>query len=114
MPLGKNHPTIDVAVCYALPNQIWQRNVRLPRGSSIRHALEASGFAADFPAVDPYTSGVGVYGKLRDPQFQLHEGDRVEIYRPLVFDPMESRRRRAQHRAAQAKGPVRTRRPRRV
>jgi len=95
---------IEVAVCYATPQQAWQQRVYVPAGASIRQAIEASEFRRQFPDVDPYEHGVGIFGTLRDPQFPLRAGDRVEIYRPLVFDPMESRRRRARHRAVQKGG----------
>ncbi|VCU72329.1 Persistence and stress-resistance antitoxin PasI [Pigmentiphaga humi] len=88
---------ITVQVCYAPPGQVWQRSVTLPAGSTLAQAIASSGFQEDFPEVDPEAAGTGVYGRRRSLDHVLHEHDRVEIYRPLVFDPKESRRRRAEH-----------------
>jgi Uncharacterized protein conserved in bacteria len=86
---------LRVSVCYALPGRAWMRELTLAPGATVADALAASGFGQAFPDVDVAASGVGVYGKRCDPARKLEDGDRVEVYRPLVFDPMESRRRRA-------------------
>jgi len=91
--------TLHVTVCHAAASGAWQQVVRLPRGATLAQAIAASDFAAHFPHVDAIAAGVGVYGVACAPTRVLQDGDRVEIYRPLVFDPMESRRRRARHKA---------------
>jgi len=91
---------ISVSVCYADVATVWQRALTLPPGATLADAIEASGFRQAFPGVDPAQTGTGVYGRRRPLEHVLHDHDRVEIYRPLVFDPKESRRRRAEHKAA--------------
>ncbi len=91
---------IGVSVCHALPDQVWTRVLRLPAGATAAEAIAASGFAADFPRNDPWQAGVGVFGRAVRPDTALNDGDRLEIYRGLTFDPKESRRRRAEHRRA--------------
>ncbi len=86
-----------VVVCYARPGQVWQVEIELPVGSTLGDALQASGFARAFPNVDPGVCAVGVFGKRFAQTRVLADGDRVEIYRPLTFDPKDSRRRRARH-----------------
>lgn len=93
-------PQIGVSVCYALPGHVWLRELRLPDGATVADALAASGFGEAFPVVEPWTRGVGIFGRATEPQARLADGDRVEIYRGLSFDPKESRRRRAEHRRA--------------
>lgn len=93
---------LRVCVCYPTPTAVWQRELRLPVGATAGHALRESGFQAAFPGVDPWTQGVGVFGKACQADTPLLDGDRVEIYRALTFDPMVSRRRRAEHRRAKA------------
>ncbi|MCK9509891.1 MAG: RnfH family protein [Pigmentiphaga sp.] len=90
---------LRVTVTYATPEAVWQRVCRLANGATVADAVTASGFAAAFPDVDPWGQGVGVFGLLRPAAFVLRDGDRIEIYRPLTFNPMESRRRRAAHKA---------------
>lgn len=91
---------IAVSVCYALSAQVWLRELRLPAGATVADALHASGFAQAFPVVQPWERGVGVFGRAVEADTPLCDGDRVEIYRGLSFDPKESRRRRAEHRRA--------------
>jgi hypothetical protein len=91
---------IAVSVCYALPAQVWLRELRLPAGATVADALRESGFAQAFPVVQPWERGVGVFGRVVEAGTPLRDGDRVEIYRGLSFDPKESRRRRAEHRRA--------------
>jgi putative ubiquitin-RnfH superfamily antitoxin RatB of RatAB toxin-antitoxin module len=92
-------PLVRVCVCYARPHQAWLRELALPAGATVSDAIGASGFAQAFPGLDPWQAGVGLFGRAVPATHVLHDGDRVEIYRPLAFDPMESRRRRATHRA---------------
>lgn len=93
---------ISVRVCYATPTSTWQRELSLPAGTTAHEALQRSGFRAAFPAIDPWRLGVGIFGKLCQADTPLREGDRLEVYRALTFDPMVSRRRRAEHRRALA------------
>ncbi|ARP90869.1 hypothetical protein CAL14_11705 [Bordetella genomosp. 9] len=113
--MGNDRARMTVLVCHARPHEAWQRQVELPVGSTAAQAIAASGFAESFPGVDPWQAGVGVFGRQVSATHPLSEGDRVEIYRPLIFDPMESRRRRAAHRARQepAAPPPRTPKARR-
>jgi putative ubiquitin-RnfH superfamily antitoxin RatB of RatAB toxin-antitoxin module len=97
--------TIGVSVCHARPHDAWLRELTLPSGATAADAVAASGFAEAFPGLDPWRAGVGVFGRAVAPGHVLRDGDRVEIYRPLAFDPMESRRRRAAHRARAVPGP---------
>lgn len=95
--------TLQVYVCYAeSATSAWQRTVRLPAPATAAEAVRASEFAAQYPDRDPWEHGVGIYGKPCLPGTPLSDGDRLEIYRPLTFDPKISRRRRAEHRRAKA------------
>ncbi len=88
-----------VLVVYAADSQTaWQQMVHLPAPCSVADAIAASGFAAAFPDVNWEVGGVGIFGKRVKSQTLVAQGDRIEIYRELVFDPKESRRRRARHR----------------
>jgi len=91
---------LRVEVCHARPEGAWRRVLTLPAGATVAQALAASGFAEAFPQVDAWRQGVGIYGKACEADTPLADGDRVEVYRPLTFDPKESRRRRVEHRRA--------------
>lgn len=88
---------ISIDVCYALPDRQVLRQVQLDSPATIDEVIAASGLAAEFPEIDLTTNKVGIFGKRLAPDAVLNNGDRVEIYRPLVADPKESRRRRAEH-----------------
>lgn len=94
--------TIAVEVVYATPEK--QRLLRLsvPYGTSMREAAVRSGIAAQFPGLDLAEAPMGVFGKLvAKPEARvLEDGERVEIYRPLIADPKEVRKQRAARAAA--------------
>lgn len=84
---------LRVEVAYALAERQWLLAVEVPAGARVADAVAASGIGA--AAGLSGTLEVGVFGRRCAAEALLREGDRVEIYRPLNFDPMESRRRRA-------------------
>ncbi len=89
-----------VAVCYALPDVSFLIQLDVDAGTTMAEAIAASGVLARFPEIDLARNKLGVFGKLKPADTVLRDGDRIEIYRPLQADPMESRRRRARHKAA--------------
>jgi len=95
--MARDSAYLQVTVVYALPQSCWQESLHVPAGTTLRQVVHASGFARRFPDVDLNALTLGVYGARCTPDRLAADGDRVEIYRPLRFDPMESRRRRAAH-----------------
>lgn len=89
---------IDVELVYARPESVWRHTLRLVSHSTVRDALELSGFFDQFRDYRIDTVTVGIYGQMCALDRKLKHDDRIEVYRELVFDPMESRRRRAKHR----------------
>ena len=88
-----------VQVCYALPDAVSLLSVDLDEGQTIEQAICASGLLARHPEIDLGVLKIGVFGKLRQLTDLARAGDRIEIYRPLIADPKDSRRRRAQHKS---------------
>ncbi len=70
-------------------------NMEIPIGSNIYQAIIRSGVLEKYPEIDTLKNRVGVFNELASLETILHDGDRVEIYRPLQADPKEARRRRA-------------------
>ena len=68
----------------------------------MEQALVASGIAALREA--PLNQQVGIWGKSCTPNQQLREGDRVEIYRPLLVDPKVARRERFARQGSRSAG----------
>jgi hypothetical protein len=87
---------IEVEVVHVAPDGTFRRTVRVPSGASVRDAIEASGVLEARTDVDLERMRTGILGRLAPLDACLAEGDRVEIYRPLVADPKDRRRRRAE------------------
>lgn len=86
---------IAVEVVYALPaNQVLKR-FNVPDGTTIEQAVAVSGIIAQFPEIDLAKNKFGIFGKLAKAETVLRHQDRVEIYRSLIIDPKEARRKRA-------------------
>jgi len=86
---------ITVSVIYALPDCTTEIELRLPSGATVGDALERSGLAELHRGVDPLHCPVGIFGRRVQHQRVLADGDRVEIYRQLIAEPKDARRRRA-------------------
>jgi putative ubiquitin-RnfH superfamily antitoxin RatB of RatAB toxin-antitoxin module len=89
---------IRVEVVYARPDRQRLLEVDLPAGATLAEAIDASGIRERFPRDDLDTGPVGIWGRIVSRDAPLGDGDRVEIYRPLVRDPREARRERARER----------------
>ncbi|GMG87092.1 RnfH family protein [Biformimicrobium ophioploci] len=94
---------IAVEVAYALPDE--QKLVRLlvEPGTTALQALARSGIPEEFPEVDPETAKLGIFGQALGTkglaaakEYVMQPGDRLEIYRPLIADPKEARKKRAE------------------
>ena len=68
-------------------------------GTTLAGAIEQSGLPGLFEGFEPDLANVGIFGRKASPGQVLQEGDRVEIYRPLIADPKEVRRQRALNQA---------------
>ena len=86
---------ISVEVAYATPDKQVILNVNVLPNSTIEDAILASDILTQFPEIDLQKNAVGIFGKRAKLTTRLRNKDRVEIYRPLLIDPMEARRLRA-------------------
>jgi len=86
--------TLNIEVCYASDALQWLRALRVPAGATIEQAIALSGVLAAAPEIDLTVMQVGIYAKKKTLDTVLREHDRIEIYRPLIADPKNARRRR--------------------
>src|SRR5690606_12936732 len=86
---------VAVQVCYVCPERQLVLDCTVEPGTTIQQAIERSGIVAQVPEIDISVWRVGIYGKVKPLDTVVREHDRIEIYRPLIADPKESRRRRA-------------------
>jgi len=89
------HETISVELVYIKPGVQQLLTLELSSGSDIEMAILKSGLLKRFPEIDLSVNKVGVFSKIQPLDYELKSGDRLEIYRPLLADPKEARRRRA-------------------
>jgi hypothetical protein len=88
---------IDVEVVYARPERQWSLELALPAGATVADALAVASAREEFAGLDLADAAVGVWGQVvADRLRPLVQGDRIEIYRRLLVDPAEARRRRAE------------------
>ncbi|WP_253382532.1 RnfH family protein [unidentified bacterial endosymbiont] len=87
---------ISVEVVYALPEKQYLQRVALDEGATVEVAIRASGLLELRADIDLAKNKVGIYSRPVKLADELKDGDRVEIYRPLIADPKELRRQRAE------------------
>lgn len=90
---------ITVEVAYALPQKQYLQRVTLDEGATVEQAIQASGLMTLRDDIDLAKNKVGIYSRPAKLDDVVHDGDRVEIYRPLIADPKELRRQRAQQKS---------------
>lgn len=87
---------VTVVVAYAQSaKQQFLRQMEVPPGSTVRQVIAASGVMDAFPEIDLTVNKVGILSQIVTLDTLVQAGDRLEIYRPLIFDPKEARRQRA-------------------
>lgn len=92
-------PDIVVEVAYALPDKQYLYSVKVPEGSSVEQAIIASGLLEIRSDISLQQNKVGVFSRPVKLQDEVQSGDRIEIYRPLIADPKDLRRQRAERAA---------------
>lgn len=95
---------ISIEVVYALPAEQTLLQLEVPQSTTIVDAVRLSGLLEKYPEIDLENGKFGIFGKLSKPDTVLREKDRIEIYRPLIADPKEVRRKRAEEGKAMKKG----------
>ena len=86
---------IFIEVAYARPEKQVIIPLQVAEGTLAIEAVEESGVLSRFPEVDLEQTKIGIFGKACKLEQELQDGDRVEIYRPLLIDPKEQRRKKA-------------------
>ncbi len=86
---------MQIEVAYALADKQKIYVLHVEEGTTARQAAELAPVAEDFPNSDVAKSKLGIFGKMVPDNQLLRQGDRVEIYRPLIADPKEIRKQRA-------------------
>ncbi len=96
--------TIRIEIAYALPQEQLLLTREVPPGTTAEQALRDSGLLEKHPEIDLGKNKIGIFGKLAKLDTVLRDRDRVEIYRPLIADPKEVRKQRAEEGKVMKKG----------
>ena len=94
---------VFVEVAYALPEEQVLISLDVDQGTTAEQAVKLSGVLEKFPEIDLAKNKLGIFGKAVKSGEVLRDKDRVEIYRPLIADPKESRRKRAEKKESKKK-----------
>lgn len=86
---------VNVEVAYAKPDEQVIVVLAIPEGATVDAAIKASGLLERFPEIALSEINAGIFGVACKRDQLVREGDRIEIYRPLLHDPKEARRQRA-------------------
>jgi uncharacterized protein len=95
---------INIEVVYALPEEQLLLKRSVPMGTTVAVAIRSSGVLDKHPEIDLDKNKLGIFGKLTKADAVLRDKDRIEIYRPLIADPKEIRRKRAEEGKVMKKG----------
>jgi len=95
---------VNIEVVYALPDEQILLKRSVPKGTTVAAAIQSSGILDKYPEIDLQRNKLGIFGKLTKADAVLRDKDRIEIYRPLLADPKEVRRKRAEEGKAMKKG----------
>jgi len=87
---------ITLEVVYALPEKQVLLEVVVEQGYTVEQSIQTSGILKRFPEIDLQKNKVGIWYRTCKLSYVPKDGDRIEIYRPLIADPKEARRRRAE------------------
>jgi putative ubiquitin-RnfH superfamily antitoxin RatB of RatAB toxin-antitoxin module len=87
-------PDLMIEIVYALPDVQYVMSLGVPQGTTIYGAIGMTDLMKECPEIDWTRYAVGVYGVRKSLQDWVADGDRVEIYRPLIHNPMDARRAR--------------------
>lgn len=87
---------MSIELAYALPDVQALLKIDVQEGSTVQQAIEQSGILRQFPQIDITQDKVGIFSKVCKLDRVLSQGDRIEIYRPLLTDPKQRRREKAE------------------
>jgi putative ubiquitin-RnfH superfamily antitoxin RatB of RatAB toxin-antitoxin module len=88
---------VIIEVVYADPKKQMILSLKVPKDSTVKEAIQLSGILKHFPEIDLEKNKVGLFGNLTSLAQKLRHQDRIEIYRPLLIDPKEARRKRTKN-----------------
>ena len=90
-----NGGQIAIELAFALPDEQVLLALDVPKGCTVAQAIAQSGIQQRFPSVDFSICKTGIWSRVVPDSQELKSGDRIELYRPLIADPKDARKARA-------------------
>ncbi|PID45853.1 MAG: RnfH family protein [Proteobacteria bacterium] len=87
---------VNVELVYALPEQQTLLSFTVPKGTTLAQGITLSMIQDHYPDLDVASLKAGLFGKIAPGTQVLRDKDRIELYRPLIADPKEVRKQRAE------------------
>ena len=88
---------INIEIAYAEAERQHLEKLSVTKGMTVGKALKLPmQLKNNFANLRIDKAAVGIFSKHVSMDRVLNDGDRIEIYRPLLLDPKEARRKRAQ------------------
>ena len=89
-------PPIAIEVVYGTPSRQEIISCTIEQNTTVERAIMASGIISEFPEIDLTINKVGIWNRAAKLTDVVKNLDRIEVYRPLLADPKEVRKRRAE------------------
>lgn len=89
---------IQITVSYATPEKQVEIPLSIEENCSVALAIRRSGILNEFPEIDFAHIQCGIFSRKVKLDDLPQDGDRIEIYRPLIIDAKAARRKRAKSR----------------
>ncbi len=86
---------LQIELIYALPHEQELLSIEVLEDTTVEQAIKQSDILQRYPDIDLTINQIGIFSKACQLSDKLHDGDRIEIYRPLTIDPKEARKARA-------------------
>ncbi len=94
--INEKSDTLQIEVVYGVPDKQTILVITIAPNTSVEQAIIESGILALYKEIDLSKNKVGIWNRAAKLTDELEDGDRIEIYRPLLADPKEVRKRRAE------------------
>ncbi|PKG85986.1 RnfH family protein [Colwellia sp. 75C3] len=91
-----NEDKVSIEVVYGVPQKQQILTLLVDTGSTVEQAIIDSGIITLFPEIDLSINKVGVWNRAVKLSEEVNDLDRIEVYRPLIADPKDVRKRRAE------------------
>lgn len=97
---AKEEQKISVEVTYAYPDKYFLKKLQVPQNTTIQNIILLSGVLEKYTEIDLRENKIGIFSRPAKLNETVEDGDRIEIYRPLIADPKEMRRKKAAEQAS--------------